>query len=251
MIVGTEQQIDPRAKLVAVVVISTLAILIQDAGFLIGLGLFTLLCIMYFKADFTPLYKRLWRLMPLFVGLLIIQSIFSPSGSVLVSAAGIRLITSGGLIKGVTVILRLFIIIGSAIMLTTSPVDDIILALVKIKIPYEIAFMVLLAVRFLPILMEELSDALTAIQLRGIEIEKIPLGKKLQVYTYILMPVVAGAIIRAKKVAIAMEARAFRAYPRRTYIKDLTLTWRDYAVITVFFVFGICFYTLYLGRRRL
>lgn len=243
-----KRNVDPRVKFTAVIVISTLAILIQDAVFLTLLLLLTLPCLIFFKVDLTALYHRLWKYMPLFLSLLIIQSIFSPSDKVLVSVAGIDIITLGGMVKGLTVILRLFIIMSSAIILTTSSTDDIILALVKMKLPYEIAFMVLLAIRFLPILIEEFSDVLTAVQLRGVEMDKIPFGKKLQVYMYILMPVVASAITRAKKVAIAMEARAFRAYPQRTYIKELTITWVDYVIIVFFTIFGIGFYIAYLKR---
>jgi len=159
-----------------------------------------------------------------------------------------NIITYGGIEKGITVVLRLFVVIASAMILTTSPADKIILGLVKLKVPYEIAFMVLLAVRFLPVLADEFIDVMTAIQLRGVDIKKIPPGQKLRVYAYILMPVVAGAVMRAKKTAVAMEARAFRAYPKRTYINDLDITLRDYLIIIFFLIFGIAFYLYYIAR---
>ena len=65
---------------------------------------------------------------------------------------------------------------------------------------------------------------------------------------YIFMPVVAGAVLRAKKVAIAMEARAFRAYPNRTYINDLIITLKDYLLIIMFLFFGVGFYGIYIFR---
>jgi len=242
------REIDPRAKLVATLVLSTLAILVQDIVSLFGLFLCTLVFLAFFKVNIWALYPRIKKFLPLFLGLLVIQSIFSPSGMTLISVAGIKIITYGGIEKGITVVLRLFVVISAAMILTTSSAEKIILGLVKLRIPYEIAFMVLLAIRFLPVLVEEFTDVMTAIQLRGVEIEKIPLSKKLRVYTYILMPVVAGAIIRAKKTAIAMEARAFRAYPKRTYINDLTITRRDYLIIMFFLIFGIVFYLIYFIR---
>ena len=50
--------------------------------------------------------------------------------------------------------------------------------MIRFGVPYEIAFMVLMAIRFLPVLGEEVRDALTAIQLRGVKIKEIPLGQK-------------------------------------------------------------------------
>lgn len=244
---GTHE-FDPRVKLVAVIVLSTLAILIQDIFYLLILFILSIVILLYFNVNISELYPRIKKFLPLFFTLLIIQSIFSPSGVVLLTFNGLDIITLGGIIKGICVVLRIFTVIASARILATSSTDDIILSLVKLKIPYEIAFMVLLAIRFLPILMEEFTDAITAIQLRGVEIEKISFGRKLHVYMYIFMPVVAGAVLRAKKVAIAMEARAFRAYPNRTYINDLTITLKDYLLIIMFLFFGIGFYGIYIIR---
>jgi energy-coupling factor transport system permease protein len=42
------------------------------------------------------------------------------------------------------------------------------------RIPYEIAFMVSVAIRFLPLLTDEIKNVVTAVQLRGIELDKIP-----------------------------------------------------------------------------
>jgi len=243
-----KQEIDPRAKLMAALVLSTLAILIQDMVFLLVLFLYTFFFLVLFKVNVLDILPRIKRFVPLFIGLLVIQSIFSPSGQALISLANMNIITYGGIEKGITVVLRLFVVIASAMILTTSPADKIILGLVKLKVPYEIAFMVLLAVRFLPVLADEFIDVMTAIQLRGVDIKKIPPGQKLRVYAYILMPVVAGAVMRAKKTAVAMEARAFRAYPKRTYINDLDITLRDYLIIIFFLIFGIAFYLYYIAR---
>ena len=178
-------EFDPRAKLTAVIVLSTLAILIQDIVYLLILSLLSLVFLSYLDVNIFELYPRIKRFVPLFFALLIIQSIFSPSGTVLISVGGLDIITSGGIIKGVCVILRIFTVMSSARILATSSADDIILSLVKLKIPYEIAFMVLLAIRFLPIFIEEFNDAMTAIQLRGVEIESVPFGQKLHIYMYI------------------------------------------------------------------
>lgn len=240
--------LDPRAKLVIVLVISTLSIIIDDVYFMLGLLILTAILLNLFQVDLLSLYSKLQRFIPLFFALILLQSIFSPSGAPVVTAGRLPLITIGGMFKGILIVLRMFAIIAGAMILTTSTYSQIIMGLVKLKIPYEIAFMVLLAIRFLPTLTEEFSDALTAIQLRGVRVDKTPFGRKLKIYTYILMPVVAGAILRAKKVATVMETRAFRAYPKRTYVEDICITGKDYAAIFTALLLGVTYYVFYIIR---
>lgn len=244
--VSSHSQIDPRAKIVIVLIASTLAILINDVYFLLGLLVLTLAALIAFGVKPIAVYPKVRRFVPLFLALILLQSIFSPSGPPLIVVRGITVITTGGIITGISVILRMFVVIACAMILTTSPPLDIIMALVKFRIPYEIAFMVLLGIRFLPILTGEFRDALTAIQLRGVRIDRIPAGQRLRIYSYILMPVVAGAVLRAKKVATSMEARAFRAYPKRTYMHDLAITGKDYAVMFSAVALGVSYYIAYI-----
>jgi energy-coupling factor transport system permease protein len=117
----------------------------------------------------------------------------------------------------------------SALILLTGEARDYLLALVQCKVPFELAFMVMTAVHFLPILRGEALDVYHAVQMRGTEVAKASLRDKLRVYTRITLPIVAGAIKRAEQVSIAMEARAFRATPRRTFMRRLTLAPRDVA----------------------
>lgn len=72
----------------------------------------------------------------------------------------------------------MLIIISSALLLLTAKPMELVLGLIRLKIPYEIAFMVLLAIRFLPVLVEEVQDALTAIQLRGSRSRRSPWARK-------------------------------------------------------------------------
>jgi len=101
---------------------------------------------------------------------------------------------------------------------------------VQWKIPYEIAFMVMVGLHFLPILREEALNVYYAVQMRGTELQKISTSQKLKLYTLIMLPIISGAIHRAEQMAISMEARAFRAFPQRTYMRKLRLKKIDYCV---------------------
>jgi energy-coupling factor transport system permease protein len=111
------------------------------------------------------------------------------------------------------------------------------------KLPYEIAFMVLLAIKFLPLFKEEFVDSIIAVQLAGADLVRIPLKKKLSLYTYILMPAVTKALNRARYISLSMESRGFRIYPTRTSYCKLLMNKKDYAAIvaTTFMIILIIF----------
>jgi len=243
------QRLDPRSKLLLVVVVTTLAILYTDVKWLFGLFVISLLFLYLGGTDTTFIISKTKRFFPLFITLLVIQSIFSPAGEPLLTLGSVHVVTLGGIVKGISVILRMLIVISSAMILLTSSSMKLVLGLIRLKIPYEIAFMVLLAMRFLPVLGEEVRDALVAIQLRGVKIKEIPLGEKVRVYTYIFMPVIVSSLLKAKKTAIAMEARAFRAYERRSYLYELSLRRVDYLfMINVLLISSGLSVLYYLGR---
>lgn len=141
------------------------------------------------------------------------------------------MITSGGIELACILSLRLFILAFSALLLLTGGVRDYLLALVQMKIPYEIAFMTMASVHFIPILREEALNVFYAIQLRGCELQKASWRKKLHTYLEICLPILVGALKRTRAMALAMEARAFRAYPKRTYLRRLVLKKNDKAIL--------------------
>ncbi len=225
--------LDPRSKLVLVLCLSTLGVLIQDIRVLTAVLSVSMVLSVAAGSRLFALVKKFRRILWLFVAIAIIQSIFSPSGRVLVNLGGIKLITVGGLYKGVAMVLRMSIVMVSATIMATSNYREIVQGLVQWRIPYEIAFMVSVAIRFLPLLTDEIKNVVTAVQLRGIELDKIPVRQRLKVYSYLIMPVVSGAVIKSRELATTMETRAFRAYPKRTSYMVLTMQRADYAVIII------------------
>lgn len=67
--------------------------------------------------------------------------------------------------------------------------------------------------------------------MRGVEINKLKFSDKIRLYIFLLLPLVCGAISKAYQLAIAMEARGLRAYPQRTFFRQLKLKKRDYCLM--------------------
>ncbi|NMB35617.1 MAG: energy-coupling factor transporter transmembrane protein EcfT [Firmicutes bacterium] len=222
---------DPRCKIILMACLSTLAMLRGEVWFLFGLLVFTCLLVMLGGAELSGALGQVKGLLGLIFSLFIIQCFFTRSGEPWLVIGGFTLITSGGIELACILSLRLFILAFSALLLLTGEVRDYLLALVQMKIPYEIAFMTMASVHFIPILREEALNVFYAIQLRGCELQKASWRKKLHTYLEICLPILVGALKRTRAMALAMEARAFRAYPKRTYLRRLVLKKNDKAIL--------------------
>ncbi|MCG9967253.1 energy-coupling factor transporter transmembrane protein EcfT [Pelotomaculum terephthalicicum JT] len=238
-------KLDPRTKMVMVVCLSGLALLYNTPGQLLLVFAVTVALLMIFHFELSVIGDYLKPFLSLMLFLLVIQCVFSPGGEVLLAAGPVPLITTGGLSMGVCVVLRIMTVAAAAMLFTTFSSRDFILGLVQWKVPYELAFMVSIALRFLPVFRDELSNVVTAVQLRGVELKKVPWREKMALYRRLFFPVVYGTMLKAQQLAVSMEARGFRVYPRRTYLRRLNLLGADIAVMLVCLVSTIMLIALH------
>ena len=227
-------KLDPRVKLVLLLALSTSALAIKVPLTLLALLCIVLLILLIGNIKPQVIWIKLRGLLGLVLMLFLLQCLFSRSGEPFLAIYGFTLVTESGFQTAVLVCLRLLIVILSALMVATGESRDYLLALTQCKVPYEIAFMVLAALRFLPMLREEAQDILCAAQMRGLKVKKAGLKKQAGAYISIVIPVVAGAIRRAEQLSIAMEARGFRAMPRRTSMRRLRMRASDWIYFASF-----------------
>ena len=225
--------IDPRTKLAIVALLSTLGLIYKDLLSLVIILSVAILIALALNSNFISVVSRLKKLLGLILVIAIIQSIFIKEGNSVISLGSLSLLTDIGIMKATEFILRLMIIIVSSVILTTSTSREIIQALIQMGLPYEIAFMGSISIRFLPLFKDEMRDMVVALQLRGIDLKKIKLKEKLLTYKYLLLPITANSILRARELATAMEMKAFRAHPKRTSYKILKMNIIDYLIITI------------------
>lgn len=239
------RDVDPRTKLFIVVCMSSLSVIIRDVKLLSIVFLISILVCSMFKSPLLMVIKRLKKFLYIFFFIILIQSIFTNKGTPIISFSNIHLLTDVGVDKALQFGLRMIIILMSASLLMTSSSRELLQGLIQIKIPYEIAFMVMIGIKFIPLLSEELKDNLTAIELRGIDIKRLPVKKKIKVYTYIFTPVIVGAVIKSKHIAIAMECKGLRAYDKRTSYIRLKLQLADYTIMILSSILTIYLYIIY------
>jgi len=228
----TDKKPDPRVIFALVLFFSTFGITIRMD--VVAMAVILILSIIFAKilgVKLGKVFGRLKRLLQIMLLVTILRSFFEPSGIVLFAIGNTPLLTSGGLAVGILVALRLIIFIIGASMLTVYPARALIQAMVQMKMPYEIAYMVSIGLRFVPQFAEELRDSLTALQLRGVVLEELRLRKRLSLYSYLLLPALVSSLQQARELAMSMEMRAFRAMDTRTSYFTLSLKSRDWVMM--------------------
>lgn len=150
---------------------------------------------------------------------------------------GIFRITKEGLSLAGRMAIRLaYLVIGSSIMtLTTTPnqltdgLERLLRPLNKIRVPvHEIAMMMSIALRFIPILLEETDKIMKAQIARGADFETGNIIQKAKNMVPLLVPLFISAFRRANDLAMAMEARCYHGGDHRTQMKPLKYNGRDY-----------------------
>lgn len=239
-------RLDPRTKL-AITFWYLITLFIANNAYAYGLALVML--IIYICLSMVPVMYILKGLKPVvyIILLSVFMNLISTPGEAIFSVWIFR-ISAAGVKSAIFIGLRLlFLIMGSSIMTyTTTPnqltdgIEKAFKWMNKLKIPvHEIAMMMSIALRFIPILIEELDKIMKAQIARGAEFNKGSVFKRLKAMGPVIIPLFVSAIRRANELALAMDARCYRGGEGRTKLKPLIYDKRD--------VFAYVFITTYVA----
>lgn len=240
-------RLDPRVKIIFTLVY-VITLFFPRNPFLY-LAAFLVLAV-YIRLSQVPLKFILKGLKALAMIILftVVVNLFTVKGVTVVFQWGFIKITEAGLVSAVYLGLRLvFMIIGSSMMTyTTTPnaltdgLEKMLGWMKKLNVPvHEFAMIMSIALRFVPILVEELDKIMKAQMARGIDFKEGKLLARLRKLMPIILPLFVSAVRRSNELALAMDARCYHGGEGRTKMKPLQYCKRDY--IACFFV------TIYLA----
>ncbi|WP_340002171.1 energy-coupling factor transporter transmembrane component T [Oceanobacillus sp. FSL K6-0127] len=109
---------------------------------------------------------------------------------------------------------------------TTNMVDFILSLIQQLKLPPKIAYGVLAGYRFLPMMKDEIKIIHAAHQVRGVSQGK-SLKDKFSKYKRFAIPLLASAIRKAERTAVAMESKGFTGDRNRTFYRQFFVTKHD------------------------
>ena len=242
-------KLDPRVKISATLLyIISLFIFNNILGYVVAV-VFLAIVIKLSRVPFKYMVKGMKAIVFLLLLTVGFQLFLTP-GEVLITFWKLK-ITKEGIRTAFFMACRLaFLIIGSSIMtLTTTPnnltdgMEKMLHPLKKIKVPvHEISMMMSIALRFIPILLEETDKIMKAQIARCADFETGNLIQKAKALVPLLVPLFISAFRRANDLAMAMEARCYRGGDGRTKMKPLIYQRRDYfayAILAVYMALGV------------
>lgn len=242
-------KLDPRVKLATTLIfIISLFVFDNIAGYAVA-AIFLIIVIKLSKVPFKFMVKGMKAIVFLLLLTVICNLLLTP-GEPVVTFWKLTITKEGLRLAGLMAVRLSFLIIGSSIMtLTTTPnqltdaMEKMMGPLKKIKVPvHEIAMMMSIALRFIPILLEETDKIMKAQIARGADFESGNLVKKAKSMVPLLVPLFISAFRRANDLAMAMEARCYRGGEHRTKMKPLHYEHRDYiayAIVACYLFAGI------------
>lgn len=242
-------RLDPRVKFVGTIAF-LISLFVADSlwGYLLATA-FLAVVIVLSKVPVKFMMKGLKPLFFIFI-LTVAFNLFLVPGKVVVQIWILK-ITEEGIRQAIKIGIRLiYLVMGSSVMtLTTTPnqltdgLEKLMRPLNKIKVPvHEIAMMMSIALRFIPILMEETDKIMKAQIARGADFESGNLIKKAKNLIPLLVPLFISAFRRADDLAMAMEARCYHGGDHRTSMKPLKYQKRDimaYLILLVYLIVDI------------
>lgn len=160
---------------------------------------------------------------------------------------GFLAVTEEGLHGGARMLARLLLLVTGTTLLTlsTSPVDlsggleRVLSPLARLGFPVqEFALMLTIALRFVPILVEEVDKIGAAQRARGASFDRGSLPERARRFLAILVPLFVISFRRADELALAMESRCYRGEAGRTRFREERFAAPDLLAVSLSFAFA-------------
>lgn len=237
-------RLDPRTKIMATLIFIIELFLVKGfIGFAVC-GVALAVCVALSKV---PISFILRGLKPIFMILAFtfFLNIFMVDGHEIFRWKFIK-ITTEGIYLALFMSLRLILLIisSSVLTLTTKPIaltdglEKLMAPLSKLGVPsHEIAMMMSIALRFIPLLLDETDKIMKAQQARGADFESGNILRRAKSMIPILVPLFVSAFRIAQDLAMAMEARCYRGGAGRTRMNEIKFDKLDFMAIAACLIF--------------
>jgi energy-coupling factor transport system permease protein len=228
-------RLDPRTKFLGLMLLMTAIVSTPGFGAMALFTLFLTAAVALSNIPFVFVLKNLRPFVWLFSFTLLFHA-FMTAGTVIWQLPALGLVlTFEGLYAGAFFCARLSILVtlASLLTLTTTPMEltdgleRILGPLKRFRFPaHELAMMVTIALRFIPVLVEEAERLQKAQTARGADFGGGPI-QRVRKLVPLLVPLFISAFSRADRLALAMESRCYRGGEGRTSYSELAFHGRD------------------------
>lgn len=237
-------KLDPRTKIILAVLFIVTVFLANNPITLFALLLVTIAMIFMSRISFGVILKSIKPLVFILAFTAVLNIFLTKGTSEPLVEFWVIKIYEEGLARAAFMFVRVVIFILSSTVLltyTTSPIsltdgiESLMSPLKKIKVPvHSFAMMMSIALRFIPILVEETEKIMNAQKSRGADFSSGGLIKRAKALIPIIIPLLASAFNRADELATAMECRCYRGDKNRTKLVKLEFKAMDFVWMLAF-----------------
>ncbi|MDR1250878.1 MAG: energy-coupling factor transporter transmembrane protein EcfT [Treponema sp.] len=248
-------KLDPRTKILLILCF-TLLVFIVDQPIVTAALMFSFLGLWFAaKLPFKKIKAYFRLLSALIVFVIILQILFGPGERYMLKplipesvpfVGGRGSLKWDGLVLGMVISCRLvaLMLLLPMLTMTTSP-RLLALGLTKLGMPYKTAYIATTALNLIPALEDDARIIMDAQKLRGMRaFEEGTLPDKFRAYPALAVPLVIGAMRRARLLGLAMDARGFGAFKTKSWLERIKMSSPDYWACAATAVFAACALTL-------
>jgi energy-coupling factor transport system permease protein len=241
-------RLDFRSKLALLVVLTLVSFLWESPLLIGGLTLTVLTACLIAGIRVGYIRRILGVLLPFTLIMMVTQGLF---GATLVSSrlesadltpivaapeswwliGGLTLWWEGIVYGGVIVLKTLTMTLLIPLVVLTTDVNAMVVSLVKLRMPYKIAFILSSTLRFFPLLLRRAESIIQAQRLRGLDLDRMGPIKHVSVYAKIAVPLILGAMVESQTLELVLQSKAFSGTGDRTYYRASELTALDYGAL--------------------
>lgn len=227
-------RLDPRTKMLCLILLMA-GFLLMDDLIEYALACAAVLGLMVLSKVPISLYLRGLKPVMLILIFTLLYNAFLTNGTTIWSW-GVISVSEEGVWIGLRFVLRIVLLMLLALILTltTKPLvlaqgmEKLLAPLTKLRVPVEqFSLMIVIAIRFIPTIVQELDRIMLAQKARGYDIRSLSFLKRMFAYVPLLIPLLLTTIQRAEQLTNAIEARAYGNGKERTRYSQLSFRLAD------------------------
>lgn len=240
-------KLDPRTKLFGVFAYIVILFLIRNPWWYLFCLVLLLASYKAAKVPFSYLLKGIRGIAILLTFTFVFRMLSTPGD--IIWQFHFLSVTLEGIVKAIQMTSRIALMIAGASLLsyTTTPksmadgLEKSLSFLEKIHVPiHDMSVIVMIAFRFIPIIIEELNTLMDAQAARGAKFEEGSVFQKCRGVMTLLLPLFLSAIRRSSDLAMAMEARGYTGEKKTSKMNPLIYSTYDrIAYLCILFSFSI------------
>jgi len=193
---------------------------------------------------------RIWRalvVLLILASLFLIGGIFYGEGEPIFRLGPLVYTWEGLTVRGAAAARIVNVMLSSMLFVWVTNPRDFVTGLIRLGLPYRIAFTIFVGLNYIPILTNEIGTIRDAQRLRGLRRDRSLRGL-LRSYGAFLIAVLLRSLRKAQTTAFALDSKAFGAYTQRTYLNPFRWSaggliwlaiWLAIVMVSLYAAFGL------------